>query len=113
MGRMRKVDVSNESTDISPKIRPAQTDEERLNHCIAMAYDVVEERLANRTASAQEVCHFLKLATEQSKLEAIKLQNENTLTLAKVDALRAQEQQMTDYNLVIQQLTKYNGQAVL
>ena len=45
-----------------PKLRPALSPETRENQLISLAYDLVEERLLNGTATSQETTYFLKLA---------------------------------------------------
>lgn len=105
MGRMKKL----EAVPTEPSFSPAKTDEERMKQCIALAYDCVEKRLRDGSASSQEVCHFLKLATEQSELEREKLKSETTLANAKVEALKAQEKQELDYGKVLTALRRYGG----
>ena len=72
-----------------PKLRPAMTEEGRENQMIALAHDLVEERLRNGTASSQETVHFLKLGSQKSKLELEKLKKENELLVAKTEALKS------------------------
>lgn len=105
MGRVRKL----EPVPTELAFSPAKTDEERQKQCIALAYDCVEKRLRDGSASSQEVCHFLKLATEQAELEREKLKSETTLANAKVEALKAQEKQDVDYGKVLDALRRYGG----
>lgn len=105
MGRVRKL----EEVPTEPAIRPAETDDERNKQCIALAYSCVEKRLRDGTASSQEVCHFLKLATEQAELEKEKLKSETTLANAKVEALKAQEKQEYEYSQVLNAFRRYGG----
>ena len=76
-----------------PKLRPAETEEGRENQLIALAYDEVERRLRDGTASSQETTHFLKLGSSKAKLELEKLKRENELLTAKKDALEAAKHQ--------------------
>lgn len=57
----------------------ATTPEARESQLEALAFDLAEYQLRNRTASSQVIVHFLKLATEREKLERAKLENENKL----------------------------------
>ena len=57
--------------------------ESREKVMIDLAMDAVEERIRSGKASASEYVHFLKLGTEQAKLEREKLKNENKLLEAK------------------------------
>ena len=54
------------------KSRPALTPEARENQLIAKAYDLVEQRLDDGTATSQETTHFLKLGSAKAKLESLK-----------------------------------------
>ena len=67
------------SSDPVKKIRPALTPEARENQLIALAVDLVEQRLLDGTASSQETTHFLKLGSMRNRLEMEKLEEENRL----------------------------------
>lgn len=66
-----------------PPRNVASTTEARENQLMALAYDLAEDQLRNKTASAQVITHFLKLATEKERLERERLENENQLLIAK------------------------------
>lgn len=95
--------------DIKPKSRPALTPESRENQMIALAMDLVEERLRNGTASSQETTHFLKLGTEKERLEREKLQKENDLLKAKAEAIQSSERTEALYEKAIKAFKGYNG----
>lgn len=67
----------------TPKYRPAITPETREKQCIALAFDLAEQRLRDGTATSQEVCHFLKLGS-------IREQEERELMRIQMDKLKAQ-----------------------
>ena len=67
--------------------KPATTPEGRENQLIAMASDLAEKRMREGTASAQEIVHFLKLGSTREQLEQARLEGENLLLKAKVDAI--------------------------
>lgn len=73
------------------KSKPLMTDEAQVQRCTALAYDLVEERLRDKTASATETVHFLKLGTAQAKLELEKLELENRMIEAKTKAVNSSE----------------------
>lgn len=75
-----------------PVRRVATSAEERENQLIALAFDLVEDRLRNKTASAQETTHFLKLATEKERLERERLKNENELLKARKKSIESSDQ---------------------
>ncbi len=69
-------------------IRKAEDPESRENQMIALAMDLVERRLREGTASAQETTHFLKLASTKNRIELEKLELEKKLVEAKTEALQ-------------------------
>ena len=74
-----------------PPLVPAMTPNGRENQMISLAFDLVEQRLRDGTASSQETTHFLKLGTEQAKLEQKRMQAEIELAEAKRQSLQFQE----------------------
>ena len=91
------------------KRRPALTPEARENQLIALAVDLVEQRLIDGTASSQETTHFLKLASTKARLEKEKLQREVALMEAKTEAIKAEEKKEEFYSKVLDALRSYNG----
>lgn len=71
------------------RLPPATTPESRENQLIALAYDLVEQRLLDGTASASETTAILKLGTQRERLEREKLQAEVKLTNAKSEAVES------------------------
>ena len=67
MPRTKKQNANESTTPI--KIRPALTPEARENQLISIAYDLVEKRLLEGTASSQETTHFLKLGSTKERKE--------------------------------------------
>lgn len=103
---MAKVKVtSNEK----PKHRPALTPEARENQLIALAVDLVEERLRNGTASSQETTHFLKLGSPKARLEKEKLEQEVELIKAKAKAFERADHAEELYENAIKAMQKYSG----
>ena len=92
------------------KIRPALTPEARENQLIALAVDLVEQRLLDGTASSQETTHFLKLGSTKNKLEMEKLQEENRLLKAKTEALQSSKRVEELYSEAIKAMRRYSGQ---
>ena len=86
MGRRREI-----LDEERPKHRPAMTEEGRESQLIALAYDEVERRLRNHTATSQETTHFLKLGSQKAKLELERLRKENELLVAMTESLKAQK----------------------
>lgn len=82
---------STGSSGPSKRRRPALSPEARENQLVAYAYDLVEQRLLDGTASSQETTHFLKLGTEKARLEKEILERQKELITAKTEALRSEE----------------------
>lgn len=90
-------------------LRPARTPEERENQLIAIAYDLVERRIMEGTATSQEVVHFLKLGTTRNQLEQEKLALESELLKAKKERLDSEERTEAMYAEAIEALSDYKG----
>lgn len=93
----------------SRKIRPALTPEARENQMIALAVDLVEQRLLDGTASSQETTHFLKLGSMKNRLEMEKLQEENRLLKARTEALQSAKRVEELYSEAIKAMRRYSG----
>lgn len=106
---MAKVKKAN-SANSTRKIRPALTPEARENQMIALAVDLVEQRLLNGTASSQETTHFLKLGSMKNRLEMEKLQEENRLLKARTEALQSAKRVEELYSEAIKAMRRYSGQ---
>ena len=91
------------------RIRPALTPEARENQLIALAVDLVEQRLLDGTASSQETTHFLKLGSSKNRLELEKLEEENKLLRAKTENLQAQKGMEEAYLEAINAMKTYSG----
>ena len=106
---MAKVKPTNQVNPNSKPMRPALTPEARENQLISLAVDLVEQRLRDGTASAQETTHFLKLASRKAKLEAERAELENELIKAKTQNLRDQADIKTLYKDAINAMRRYSG----
>ena len=105
---MANVKVSG-SSGSKKKMRPALTPEGRENQLIALAVDLVEQRLIDGTASSQETTHFLKLVSSKAKLEQEKLKLENELTAAKTKAIGDAAEIKVLYEDALKAMRKYQG----
>ena len=87
----------------------ATTMEARENELISMAYDAVEERIRNGTATSQELVHFLRLGSMKERTAQKVLEADMELKMAKVQAI--QESAHTDelYSKAIEAMRRYNG----
>ncbi len=105
---MKRAKVAGSSTTL-PKMRPALTPEAREGQLIALATDLVEQRLRDGTATSQEVVHFLRLGSMRERLERERLENENILVRAKAEAIKSQEKAEELYINAIRAFQRYSG----
>lgn len=89
--------------------RPANSPEQRENQLVAMAQSLVERRMRDGSASAQETVHFLKLATEKHRLEQEKIRMENELIKAKIEQYESAEMLVGLIEEVKDSLKTYQG----
>lgn len=98
--------------DDQPEIKspPVMTDEAREQQLTSLALDLVEQRLRNGTASAQETVHFLRLASSKEKIEKEILKAKKELVVAQTSAIESQERNETLYADAIKAFRTYSGQ---
>lgn len=75
---------------VKRKSSPARTPEEQEQRMINLAMKQAEEMLVEGRAPSQIVTHFLKLATEKTKLENKKLIAETRKAESQADSMDAQ-----------------------
>ena len=96
-------------TNVRPPLRPAISPENRENQLTNLAYDLVEQRLRDGTATSQETTYFLKLGSSKTKLENEKLKEENKFVRAKTEALEADKNSKEMYENAIKAMSLYQG----
>lgn len=104
---MAKVKVT--STEPTRKVRPALTPEARENQMIALAENLAEKQLLDGTASSQVITHYLKLGTVREQLERERLEKENALLVAKVEALQSAKRSEELFAEAIKAMKRYGG----
>ena len=67
----------------------ATTMEARENQLIALAYDLVEQRIRDGTASAAETVHFLKMGSQRDRIERDIMKEPKRLEALYSDAIEA------------------------
>lgn len=90
MPRRRPSPMPEADRDRYNSMRPATTPEGRETQLMSMAYDLVERRFREGTASAQETTYFLKLSNRKARLEEQILENQAALIKAKTEAVKSQ-----------------------
>jgi len=102
----RKIDELDSETQCG---RPALSPEAEEKRLVALAYNEVEQRILNHTATSAEIVHFLKLGTKKSRLEEEKLELEKKLVEAKTNALKAAEVSERMFAEAISAMKSYQG----
>jgi hypothetical protein len=88
--------------------RPAMSLKGREDQIIAMAYDEVERRIANGTATGPELVHFLKRGSPKEQLEMELLEKEKSLLDAKVAQINDQKTREEMYVKAIAAMKSYS-----
>lgn len=101
----RRVDGKQES---KPR-RRAITPEARENQLTALAVDLAERQLREGNASSQVITHYLKVASSRERLEREKLELENQLAQAKIEALASAKRVEALYEGAINAMRAYGG----
>ena len=105
MKPVKKIDKTSETK----KSKPAMTPEARENQLIALAYDLVEQRIRNGTATSQETTHFLKLGSVRGRLEMEKLRRENEVLTAKKEDYDRSKHNEELYSEALKAMRTYSG----
>lgn len=108
MPRKKKAD----DLSIKPRSRPGITPESRMNQLIAEAYDLVEKRLLNGTATSQETTSLIRLGSDRAKLEKEKLIQENLLLQAKTSAIESEKRIEDLYLNALNAMRDYSGSSI-
>lgn len=93
----------------SPMFKPALSPEARENQLISLAYDEVERRIREGTATSQELVHFLKLGSSRDRIEKEILSHQNELIQAKTEALQSAKHIEELYSNAIEAMRSYTG----
>jgi hypothetical protein len=91
-------------------MRPATTPEGRENQLIALATNLVEKRLRDGTATSQEVCHFLKMASPREQMERQKMRYESELLQARTENIANSERMIDLADKALRAFRQYAGQ---
>lgn len=90
--------------------RPMMSPEARENYLISKAYDLVEQRLLDGTATSQETTFFLKLGSTKERIEKEILERQKDLITAKTEALQSQKKVEELYAAAMEAFRSYSGQ---
>lgn len=101
--------VRNQDEARVPRRPPATTLEAREHQLVALAVDLAERQIADGTASAQVITHFLKLGTSREQLEQEKLRRENEVLAAKAEAYKSGKRVEELYSNALSAMREYAG----
>ena len=88
---------------------PARTPEAQENRMVALAMDLVEERLRNKTASSQETTHFLKIGSTKERIEKEILEKQKELISAKTESIKSAKVIEELYVNALKAMSQYQG----
>lgn len=112
MGKKTTSTSSGEKTKKVKRTPPALTAEGRENQLISLAYDLVEQRLRDGTATSQETTHFLKMGSLKERKELEIMEKQSVLLDAKTEALASTKRIEELYSNAIEAMKSYNGEKV-
>lgn len=98
---------ATKTSGVSTKLPPRATPEQRENQLISLAYDLVEQRLIDGTATSQETVHFLKMGSMRQQYELEKIKKENELLQAKAESIQALKDSKALYKEAIEAMRSY------
>lgn len=105
--RKRATGIGDNVTHLPP---PATTIEGRNDQLIAAAFDLVERRIHEGTASAQETVHFLRMGSTKDRLEQEKLRRENLVLETRVKEMEARTSSEELMGRALAAFRGYSGQ---
>lgn len=91
------------------KSKPAHTQENRETRMVSKAWDLLEQRLADGTASPSEVTMVAKWGSKQSRLEQELAETKMELMKAKQAALESSMRMEEMFEDAMRQFRRYNG----
>lgn len=89
--------------------RPALSPDARVDQIISMSYDLIEERIRDKTASNDLLKEMAKMGNAKTRLEIIKLQHETELLRAKTEAIESTTTSEKMIDEAMKAFQKYSG----
>lgn len=109
MGRKAVQTSSGDKPKKAKRTPPALTAEGRENQLISLAYDLVEQRLRDGSATSQETTHFLKMGSLKERKELEIMEKQKVLLDAKAEALASTKRIEELYSNAIEAMKAYHG----
>lgn len=98
-----------EPNPIERRLPPALTPEARESQLVSLAFDVIEQRLLDGTATSQETTAIIRLGTARAKLEREKLESEAKLARAKAEAIESNKRTEEMMEQALNAIKTYTG----
>lgn len=95
--------------DVPIASSPAETLAGREAQMVSLAVDLAEKQLRDGSASSQIVTFYLKLGTENARLERERLKNENLLLQAKAEQIKSTKESGELYANAIEAMRRYSA----
>lgn len=95
--------------DTSGRRPPATTPQAREDQLISMAYDLVEQRIRDGSATGAELVQLLKWGSSKERLEKELLERDLELKQAKTEALQSAKRIEELYDEAIKAMRSYGG----
>lgn len=89
--------------------RPVTTPAARERQLVNLAMDLAERQLADGSASAQVISHYLKLGSSREMLEQERLERENELLQVRAEAIASQKKVEELYTKALDAMRAYSG----
>lgn len=89
--------------------RPATTPEAREHQLISAAVDLAAKQLADGSASAQVITHYLKLGSSREQLEQEKMKQDVELAKAKIESMASVKRVEEMYGEALNAMRAYGG----
>lgn len=105
----RRKDSAPPVKQTKPRRQKQLNPQAREDQLIALAYDLVEERLLDGTATSQETTHFLRLGSSRERLEKELLKTRNETLIAKKELMDSYKRMEDMYKDAIQAVTSYRS----
>lgn len=85
------------------------SDDARKSYLTNLAWDLIEQRLLDGTATSQETTYFLRYGSREAELKEQILQAQKELYEAKAEALQSQRRSEELYENAINAMRRYSG----
>ena len=101
---------TNHQHSTKSQTRPATTPDARENQLISAAVDLASKQLADGSASAQVITHYLKLGSSRERLEQERLSMEVELLEAKKESMASTVRTEALMKNALHAFRSYSGQ---